>query len=343
MCPAPVRPKRAAVPAAPAAEAKRAPAAPVTTASAAVDGFQPVKSAPYAPLAAMGNFDSYVRTVSGVDVYVRIRQGRNAASTPPLVFLDGLNGAAARSKGLDELVEKDGVTLVSIALIGQGETLVKDVEATGGRSVDQDVDPQAQVRLVLETLDQLGVKGPVDLAGLSYGGGIAALVKQQAPERVNRLLLAAPYTVTAMEHDPVRFAMGELLNHNPFNPFGPAIYRATVRATLAAGTLPPAPIRSPRQALAFQEAIFRMTMGMEQFKLKDAVKGLDDVHVLTVPFDPIVPPAIAHEQTRSASSVSYSEASLWDTATHDLIDWRPKTLVDWMRKVLAGEIAAKRR
>src|SRR4051812_41059416 len=60
------------------------------------DGFVAGTPKPYAQLAARGNFDGYVKTASGIEAYVRVRVGRNADTRPPLVYLDGLNGAADR-------------------------------------------------------------------------------------------------------------------------------------------------------------------------------------------------------------------------------------------------------
>ncbi|MBL8951797.1 MAG: alpha/beta hydrolase [Myxococcaceae bacterium] len=339
MCPAPIRPQRPglSIPVG-APEPKRPPERGPSLQPP--DGFAPVKGGPFSVLAAMGRFDSYVTTASGVDVYVRVRPGRNAANTAPLVFLDGLNGAASRSKRLDALVDTHGITLVSLSLVGQGETLNRDLERTGGRSVQADIDPAAQAKLVLETLDALGARAPVDVAGLSYGGGIAALVKHLAPDRVSRLLLAAPYTVSAMQHDPVRAAMGALLNDNPFNPLGPALYRATVRATLAATVPPPEPIKSSAQRIAFAEAVYRLTMGMESFELGKALKGARDVHLLTVPLDPIVPPALAERQARAAEHVTVTSAGAFSTLAHDLIDRRPSTLVEWLAKTLSAPSGA---
>lgn len=315
--------------------------------SAKADAQEPVKdnftagvAKPYAQLASRGNFDGYVKTASGVEAFVRIRVGRNADTRPPLVYLDGLNGAADRGKHLDELADVDGITVVSIAMIGQGETLVRDVDKHGGKSIAHDIDPEDQVKLVLESLDELGVKGPVNLAGLSYGGGIAARIKHEAPERVAKLLLAAPYTVSAFQQDPVRMGIAAVMN-NPFNPLGSMIYRTAATSALAMSAMAPKPIRTIEEHVAYVHALEKLTMGMEKFNLSEELKGVKDVHMLTVPFDPIVPPAIAHAAHDKAASGSYTQADWFDTLAHDLIDWRPSTLVKWMREVLRPEQPAK--
>jgi hypothetical protein len=82
-------------------------------------------------------------------------------------------------------------------------------------------------------------------------------------------------------------------------------------------------------------------MGMEKFDLSEELKGEKNVHMLTVPFDPIVPPGIAQGAHEKAASGSYTQADYFDIMAHDLIDWRPSTLVSWMREVLRGDKPAK--
>ena len=58
-----------------------------------------------------------------------------------------------------------------------------DTTAFPGTSMD------AQVAHVLLLLDSLGVKQPITVVGNSYGGGVAAHLAEQHPERVKKLLI----------------------------------------------------------------------------------------------------------------------------------------------------------
>jgi poly(3-hydroxyalkanoate) depolymerase len=46
-------------------------------------------------------------------------------------------------------------------------------------------------RLAVRLLDKLGITGPVDVAGVSWGGALAQQFARQYPRRTNKLLLAA--------------------------------------------------------------------------------------------------------------------------------------------------------
>jgi pimeloyl-ACP methyl ester carboxylesterase len=326
----------------PAAAARGAEGA--ASARAAASGASPadafeVKRArgPYAALAARGAFEGFVTLASGEDVFVRVRPGKNPAHWAPVVYLDGLNGAACRAAGLQTLADDHGHTVVAIALRGQGETLIRDVEKHGGRTLGADIAPHEQAELVVATLDALGVRAPVHLMGLSYGGGIAALVKRERPERVARLLLAAPYTVSMSMHEPVLGVVSALLNA-PWNPFGQAMYRSATRTALNLGVLPPACFETAEQRQAFRDGIYRLTLGMESFDLEEALAGLQDVHVLSVPYDPISPSGLARAAYRKSGGGSFTDlASFWNAGKHDLVDLDPGLLSRWAASVLRGE------
>ncbi|MCK6547298.1 alpha/beta hydrolase [Myxococcota bacterium] len=309
---------------------------PLGAADVAGDTFEVKRTkGPYAALAARGTFDGFVTLASGEEVFVRVRPGKNPTNWAPVVYLDGLNGAGCRAKGLDGLAEKDGHTVVAIALRGQGETLIRDVEK-GGASLKADIDPNDQVKLVVDTLDALGVRAPVNLMGLSYGGGIAALVKSQHPERVAKLMLAAPYTCSMSLHDPVRASFHALMN-NPWNPLGQMMYRSVTQAALGLGVFPPKCFETMEQRQAFRDGIYRLTLGMEAFDLEKTLAGVEDVHVLAVPFDPISPPGLSKLAYQKSKGGSFTDAdALWDAGKHDLVDLDPALLTRWAGDVLRG-------
>jgi pimeloyl-ACP methyl ester carboxylesterase len=317
--------------------ARRQPS-PLGAADVATDTFELRRTkGAYEALAARGTFEGFVALPSGEEVFVRVRPGKNPSNWAPVVYLDGLNGAGCRAKGLDGLTEKDGHTVVAVALRGQGETLIRDVERTGGETLKQDIDPNDQVKLVVETLDALGVRAPVHLMGLSYGGGIAALVKQQHPERVAKLMLAAPYTCSMSLHDPVRASFHALMN-NPWNPLGQVMYRSVTQAALGLGVFPPKCFETFDQRQAFRDGIYRLTLGMETFDLEKTLAGVDEVHVLAMPFDPISPPGLSKLAYEKSKGGSFTDAdALWDAGKHDLIDLDPALLTRWAASVLRGE------
>src|SRR5581483_4429576 len=97
---------------------------------------------------------------------------QHAATTQPMVLLDGIAARFDRNASFEDMVQKKDQTIITVVLPGQGETLAKD-RLKGGRAVEEDSKPEAKAKAVTEVLDALGVKQPVGVIGFSYGGAIA--------------------------------------------------------------------------------------------------------------------------------------------------------------------------
>lgn len=98
---------------------------------------------------------------------------------PKLMLIHGITGSALTqwSGNADRLAEHFDLILPD--LIGHG----RSTQQWSGNSVD------AQVAHLILILDSLGVQGPIDVVGNSYGGAIAANLAEQHPERVRRLVI----------------------------------------------------------------------------------------------------------------------------------------------------------
>lgn len=111
-------------------------------------------------------------------VRVDRRPPRSSADGPPLVVLGGMTQTLAswggQARALSETRE-----LVIYEARGQGQTTL----ALG------DVGPAVQVGDFERLLAALGIDGPVDLCGFSFGGRVALAIAAERPERVRRLVL----------------------------------------------------------------------------------------------------------------------------------------------------------
>jgi len=290
---------------------------------------------PFAELAKKGDFDGYVHTASGADVYVSIKLAQHAATTQPMVLLDGIAARYDRNASFENMVQSKDQTIITVFLPGQGETLAKDM-SKGGHSVEDDIKPGDQAKTVMQVLDALGVKKPVGVMGLSYGGAIAAELKHDYPDRVDKALLVAPFVRSEGKSSPFY----DMMNHNPFNPFGPMMYRNAARATLEQtfNYTPPVLEKFPG---AFQEGLFRLSMGLEDYELKDTVKGEKNVHFLVVPGDTASNPNEDVKAFEGAATGSFMLAPAQDTGKHDLIRGDGALVATWAADVMAGRVQSQ--
>ncbi len=104
----------------------------------------------------------------------------------PLLAVHGITGHGLRYRDLAEKGWPERRT-IAVDLRGHGRS-----PAAAPWNVDQ------HVADLLDTLDALGLGGPVDVIGHSYGGLIAAELMATAPQRVGRLVMLDP----AIDFDP---------------------------------------------------------------------------------------------------------------------------------------------
>lgn len=295
---------------------------------------------PYKDLAARGNYEGFIPTKSG-DIFVGIRLGKNPGVQQPLVYLGGLAQRYIRSGPMAEMVNKAfDHTIITVILPGQGETLLRDVATQNGRSVHNDITADAQAKAVLDALDALGIKDKVSVAGLSYGGAIAAAVKQADPKRIDKVLLVAPYVETQAKGDP-KIDMYRTMMRNPFNPWGQAMYRSAMRSSLAnTFGVPEMFNKCPDK---FHDALYRLSYGLEDYNLRGVVKNMQGVHMLVVPEDGASPPDWNKQAFAGVKNGSFMMAADEDKGHHDLVGHNPAFVAAWMDHALRGKLPEVRR
>lgn len=280
----------------------------------------------YAALAAKGEYQGYVTTKSGKEVYVSVALAKGAATKMPTVLLDGISGYYDRNTTFEADVKKQGQSMISMFLEGQGETLAKGLSKK--QTVGGDIEQEAQARLVIEVLDALGISAQVNIAGLSYGGAIAAQVEKMFPDRIKNVMLIAPYTESQFKG-----------MENPWNPWGAGMFRGAVKAELMK-LFPVAPDVLSKNLGQYHEALYRLTMGLNDFELDQTVKGMDNVHWLVVPEDGASPPLDNAEAYVGVKTGSFTSAPESEAGNHNLVAANSKLVAKWMGDVANGRVKA---
>ncbi|MGY1691101.1 poly(3-hydroxyalkanoate) depolymerase [Geodermatophilus sp. SYSU D01105] len=222
-------------------------------------------------------------TVAGRTLRVSVRTGDE--SVPPLLLM---NGIGASLEVLQPFVDA----------IDQRRTVIRfDVPGVGGS-------PRPVVPYVLATfspvvaglLSQLGHDDPVDVLGLSWGGGLAQHFAVQHRRRVRRLVLAATGTGTLMVPAHPRVLARMLTPRRHRDPgytrsIAGDIYGGTIRddPAMAARVLHSASRLGPRRGYYYQLAASAGWSSLPFLRLirqPTLIVAGDD--------DPIIPVANAH-------------------------------------------------
>jgi len=118
-------------------------------------------------------------TVAGQKL--RVATSPAGAGTVPLLLFNGLGADLEVFEGFAREIGRLGIGIVIFDVPGIGGS---DVPALPYRLA-------CLAKLASDVLGTLGITGPVDVAGMSWGGALAQEFTHRYPKRVRRLLLAA--------------------------------------------------------------------------------------------------------------------------------------------------------
>ena len=142
-------------------------------------------------------------------VYAAPQQGQ-----PTVVLLNGLTYSTVQWEKMTDFFRSYGVGVVRYDMDGMGETLLKYGVRMEPYSYAQQV---GDLDLLLKVM---GVPKPYHIAGLSYGGGIAAAYSYRFPGQVKNVILMAPYTEPLEGQDLwIRGLISWTRQTYPYNPY----------------------------------------------------------------------------------------------------------------------------
>jgi len=113
----------------------------------------------------------------------------SAKGRTPTIFLNGLSDSYTEWKKVAGLTQLEGPFLF-VDLIGQGQSLQE--EFSSGKKFNYRISIEQQAESLLELCRHLKI-AEFNLAGFSYGGGLALWIAQNQPERVQKLVLFLPF------------------------------------------------------------------------------------------------------------------------------------------------------
>jgi len=119
-------------------------------------------------------------TVDFFEFRVAVWPAKKGVTTLPLIFFNGIGGNLEMAQPMANLLGGDR-TLVTFDMPGTGESPDPAVPYR----------PWVMARAAKKILEKLGITGPVDALGVSWGGGLAQQFAIQYRKTVNKLVLAA--------------------------------------------------------------------------------------------------------------------------------------------------------
>ena len=216
----------------------------------------------------------FVTLADGRALYAEFTPAAPGKST--LVLLNGMTHDVRNWDAVVSQLDLNGVGLLRYDLWGQGETLLAHAPATDRIPLSRQIDDLAELS------GRLGITGRIDLAGLSYGGGLALAFAAKYPGRVGHLIVMAPYVEAVADQDAwIKTQVAFTRLTFPMNPASDdELYDYFLR-NLVYQSYPlaePSVLSNPFKL----EATFRLTQGIRTFRADQVVGRLPigSVHLM---------------------------------------------------------------
>jgi len=136
--------------------------------------------------AAEKDFRGFVKVDSGVQLYVDWKKAE--PGRPTVVLINGITYSTTQWSHFAEALGEQGFGVLRYDPQGMGQTLLKYAP------ILKQIPYQDQIRDLHSLLENLKVKKPYNILGLSYGGGVGIGFAAKYPQEVQKLIAMAPFT-----------------------------------------------------------------------------------------------------------------------------------------------------
>lgn len=285
-------------------------------------------AAGYDPNAA--SYDGFVTLKEGHELYVQYVKPKE--KMPTIVLLNGLTYSTEQWTAFIAPLVARGVGVVRYDMIGMGQTLLKYAP------ISQTIKIEEQVRDLDILLTVMKVKGPYNIIGLSYGGGVAAGYAAAFPEKVKNLIMMAPFTRPLEGQD--NWIKAQIWATRQMFPFNKAsdddLYQYFLKQIVYM-TYPqaePVVLGNPFRL----EAVFRMADGIRKFRPVDFAPLLPakKLHLMIARQDQYIDTAVLEEYWNAASPESHASLMYINGSEHKMVEAVPRFTAAWVYEIITG-------
>lgn len=255
-----------------------------------------------------------------------------APGKPTIIVLNGLTYSTKYWDPFVEAAKKYQYGIFRYDPRGMGQTLLKE----GLPSEPILIDEQAK-DLNFLTL-KLGVKGKLNLVGLSYGGGLASAFVKSYAYRVERCILMAPFTEPMEGQDKnIRLQMAWARAANPLlKASDDELYGYYLRQSVyyAYPLTEPSMYEHPWKF----EGVYQLTEGIRKFHAVDIVQKFPtkSVHMMVAEKDQYIPQEVLERFWNAIPSSARASRVIVLGSEHKIPESRPEFAASWINEILSG-------
>lgn len=251
---------------------------------------------------------------------------------PTVILINGLTYSTVQWNRFVAPLIARGVGVLRYDPVGQGQTLLRYAPIL---NVIPSTDQVADLKLLLEVLE---IPAPYNLAGLSYGGGIALGFAAEFPELVQNLILMAPYTRPVQETDDwIKAQIWVTRKMFPYNPYSDDDLYDHFLHQIVYATYPqaePIVLENPFKL----EATFRLVQGIRSARPMDTASTLPEasVHLMIARSDQYIKTSVLDEYWDVVPLASRASRIYINDSEHKMVEAVPVFTASWVYEILKG-------
>jgi len=265
--------------------------------------------------------------VNGKKLYVDYTP--SPVGKPTIVFVNGLTYSTRNWFKTAQYVKSYGFGVLLFDMAGMGATLLNNPLPKGPIFYQQQA---ADIRTLLNSLK---IKGPYNLVGLSYGGGILAAFGSMFPRDVASLVMIAPYTeFLETQKSWIKGQISWTRKMFPHNPASDEELTDYFIRQLVYTTYPLAEITSVENPFKL-EGITRMVQGIRMYQPIDEAKKLPtkSLHLLLAERDQYIPKDVFEKYWNATPIRARANRTFVKYSEHKMPEAFPRFLAQYIKGV----------
>lgn len=274
------------------------------------------------------NFKGFVQISPNRELFIDYIPAE--AGKPTLILLNGLTYNTKSWDPMMEYIKGQGYGILRYDAFGQGQTLLKYAPIMDIIKIED----QAQDLALL--IKKLGIKSKVDLAGLSYGGGLAVQFAAAYPKITGKVILMAPFVAPLPSQDAlIKSQVAVTRAMFPLNPYSnDQLYDYFLHQIIytTSPVAEPVVLKNP----FILEATFRMTQGIRKMEAIEYMQFLNknSVHLVIAMRDQYIPFAVLDNFWKNTpKSVRVSRINIL-ASEHKIPENWPRFMGGWINEIM---------
>lgn len=279
-------------------------------------------------LAAPQSIKGFVAISSSRSLYVDYVAPKEGM--PTVILLNGLTYSTVQWDRFAETLLQKGVGVLRYDPYGMGQTLLRYAPMLAVIPI------QNQVSDLAALLSVMNIQGPYNLAGLSYGGGLAAGFVAAYPEKIGKMIMMAPFTRPLDGQDNwIKAQIWATRNIFPYNQYSDEDLYDYYLHQIVYATYPsaePIVLENPFKL----EAVFRMAQGIRHFNAENVVNSIPvgALHLMVARQDQYIPGGVLQDYWDKVPESARASRLFINGSEHKMVEAVPYFTASWVYEIL---------